>query len=191
MTVANIIFVILLVTYYNKKEKSHIKRITYLINHFTELTKSKLRNFYNIFNNLGFIINKYKPLTITVYNYEHNPKLKNDYIKFMFEIIVKDNENYPVFDKDTYIPVTSNIILSDLCKGNKKSVTLHDKYVNMIVPHFEITKDKKILIVNFYNNEIPYGFITATFNKNDKVDINLFTEDIQRMFNPISKLIIN
>lgn len=191
MTVANIIFVILLVTYYNKKERSHIKRITYLINHFTELTKSKLRNFYNIFNNLGYIINKYKPLSITIYNYEHNHKLKNNYIKFMFEIIVKDNENVPVFDKDTYIPVTSNIILSDLYKGIKKSVTLHDKYVNMIDTHFSETNDKKLVIVNFYNDNIPSGFVTATFNKTNKIDIKLFSDDIQRMFNPISKLIIN
>lgn len=191
MTIINIVFVSILVIYYNKKEKAYIKRITHLINHFSEMTKSKLRNFYNIFNNIGFIINKYKPETITMYNYEYNSKLKNTYIKFMFQTIIKDNENIPVFDKDTYIPITSNIILSDLHKGYKNSVTLHDKYVNLIDICTEDTKDKKIIIVNFYNDNNPSGIVAATFDKSSVIDTNHFSDDIRRLFNPLTRLNIN
>lgn len=180
---------------YKKMESRYTDKINFLTKEIDRKCKIKVRDYHKFFNVAGNLFTKYQPRALTIYLYNHNHKLKNIIIKFLFQLIMKDGEGMPIFDNgidgssittletlmSTYESETGYHLIDDIETIGDYDLELYEELKsNNIV---------KLVLINFKDNhDKNVGFVVLSYTKQRLLDIDECSKDIQILTDIISKM---
>jgi len=160
---------------YKKSEKRYMEKIDILTNQIDCKNKINIKKYHDFFKLSGTLFTKYNPRAITIYTYEYRYNLKNVIIHFLYQLSKKDDKYIPVFNNDLNgVPITNLKILLQIY--STRFIVIDDMeqisdYDIELYNELKTNDIEKLILVNFYNNDEPLGFVVLSFTDKNKIDI--------------------
>ncbi|MCK9446142.1 hypothetical protein M0Q50_04530 [bacterium] len=152
-----------------------MEKIDILTNQIDCKNKINIKKYHDFFKLSGTLFTKYNPRAITIYTYEYRYNLKNVIIHFLYQLSKKDDKYIPVFNNDLNgVPITNLKILLQIY--STRFIVIDDMeqisdYDIELYNELKTNDIEKLILVNFYNNDEPLGFVVLSFTDKNKIDI--------------------
>lgn len=165
-------------------------------------TSIKSKAYYDLFNISSMIFTNHKPNALTIYFYRKNEKLKHIVLRFIYQLIIRDGEQTPIFNNGIDgVPITAMETLTTVYTSGHNNQHYHliddinniSKYDTDLYEELKNNNVKKLVLLNFYATEAckkPIGVVILSYKNSDiDLDIDKCIIDIQKLSKPILNII--